>query len=62
MYNESSLVHIATTNVSLATSLNTLSPKHKIMALTALSFISIFSAGVKVAGINVSPLNTLLLD
>ncbi|KAK2357557.1 hypothetical protein QL285_094815 [Trifolium repens] len=51
MYNDSSLAHIPAALVSLATSLNTLSPRHKVMQLTALSFKSAFSSPERLAGI-----------
>ena len=57
MYNEFSLLHIDTTVVSIDTSLNTVSPKHKMMALTALSLISVFLTGVTCASFCASPFN-----
>jgi hypothetical protein len=57
IYNESSSAHIAATVVSFATSLNTLSLRHKIMTLKALSFISVFFAAERLAGTNTSPFN-----
>ncbi|KAK2404399.1 hypothetical protein QL285_053742 [Trifolium repens] len=57
IYNESSFDHIVAAEVSRATSLNTLSPRHKIIELNAFSSISVFSAFESVADICVTPFN-----
>jgi hypothetical protein len=57
MYSESSFAHIAAAVVSFATSLNTRSPRHKMIALKAFSFNSVFSAAERLAYICASPFN-----
>lgn len=54
IYNDSSFVHIASVVCSLSTSFRTLSKRHKIMELIALSTIWVFRACVSAAGINAS--------
>jgi len=55
MYNDSNFDHIDSAVGSFATSLKTLSPRHKTMALLALSTISVFSACDMVTGKAPSP-------